>query len=426
MIRIALIAACSLLFSSLLSSAQEDPAPPRLAYPHHQPSGNRIIDGQGTFPAVTAHDFTLNAGHPAYVVGLAAGEGILWSLSTETQALDVIQRLDSGEFLEMSALPTGAAEAVPPVLRLVDDLPLGLRVPPGSSRLTHPVALPESERFLHISQAGELVLFEAGQELDRLSLDVQPDARPVISADGRIALYVAATDQRYVHGIMGDDLEGTALLVLRTVEDRLQTVVRVDLPGDAVYEGLSPLWADVDGDGSQDVLTTVSDGSLGSRIRAYVFAEDTLREVDGPPIGQPFRWQHQLAWGAFAPDGTPELVEVLTPHIGGVVRFYQFTGDALTIVAQQPGYTSHVIGSRNLDMAVAGDFNGDGLPEIVLPSQDRTRIAGIQRTEAGAAVDWELPVDGLVASNLAAVRLPDGTLALAVGTQDGRLRVWLP
>ena len=51
-----------------------------------------------------------------------------------------------------------------------------------------------------------------------------------------------------------------------------------------------------------------------------------------------------------------QLVEVLTPHIGGVVRFYEFTGTELSIISQLGGYTSHVIGSRNLDMGSRGRF----------------------------------------------------------------------
>ncbi|MEL7432903.1 MAG: hypothetical protein AAFN11_03050 [Chloroflexota bacterium] len=114
---------------------------------------------------------------------------------------------------------------------------------------------------------------------------------------------------------------------------------------------------------------------------------------------------------------------MLTPHIGGVVRFYQYQGDRLEIVAELSGYTSHVIGSRNLDMAVAGDFNGDGIPEIVLPSQDRMTIAGIQRTETGATVVWQLPLNAPVVTNLAAYETETG-LALATGLQSGVVRVW--
>jgi hypothetical protein len=213
--------------------------------------------------------------------------------------------------------------------------------------------------------------------------------------------------------------------VLDVQNDKFNIVTQIDLSGDAVYEGLSPIWADVDGDTMPDLITTVSDSRSGSRIRVYRMTYDGIREADGEAIGQGHRWQHQLAFAPFGPNGEMELVDVRTPHIGGIVRFYQFNGESMEVVTQLEGYTSHILGSRNLDMAVAGDFNGDGRPEIVLPSQDRSRIAGIQHNDNGAEVVWELPLDSTLSTNLSALNMPDGKLALAAGTSNGNLRVWL-
>jgi hypothetical protein len=126
----------------------------------------------------------------------------------------------------------------------------------------------------------------------------------------------------------------------------------------------------------------------------------------------------------FGTNGETELVDVLTPHIGGTVEFYQLDGDQLRIVARVPGYTSHVIGTRNLDMAVAGDFDGDGQPELLLPNQRRTEVGAIQRTASGAVVAWRLPVEGLVTTNLAAVSLADNRVVVGTGRGDGVLRLW--
>ena len=101
-------------------------------------------------------------------------------------------------------------------------------------------------------------------------------------------------------------------------------------------------------------------------------------------------------------------------------------GDKLEIVATVSGYTSHVIGSRNLDMGVAADFDGDGIVEVLLPSQDRTHLGAIQRVEGGAIIDWQLPLDGVLSTNLSVVQLADGSLLLGAGLQDGRIRIWLP
>ncbi|MEL6525832.1 MAG: hypothetical protein AAFQ07_08995, partial [Chloroflexota bacterium] len=355
-----------------------------IRYTYHQASGNRLVGGTGTFPNVTTQD-ALVSDTPAWVIGNAGG----WRVQLVDQSVTNVRDGSAGtNFSPYEGILTLFSDGNFPI-------------PDGMSPLSHPVLLPDVA-ILYITETGNLAAQVIGGTPIEIDLGIQLDARIVISDDNRIAVYAGATNERYVHGIMGDDIEGSEVVVLQIVDGEFEILERMTVEGDAIYEGLSPMWADVNGDGVQDLITTVSNSQLGSRIRAYVFTDEGVQTVDGVPIGRGNRWQHQLAWASFAPDGTFELVEVLTPHIGGVVRFYQYTGNTLEIVAELEGYTSHVIGSCNLDMAVAGDFNGDGIPEIVLPSQDRMTIAGIQRTETGAAVVWQLPLNAPVVTNLAA------------------------
>lgn len=375
-------------------------------YTYHQATGNRFIAGTGTFPDVNAQDIEVGA-VPLWILGI----GDSWHVMTDDGQIVTIE----GDTI------TRTIQTVPFPLALGSNGNLLSRANLAST-LSHAVSVAD-DYFVDVLNSGELLLYSSGAELDRLSLNIQPDARIVVSDDGRIAVYANATNQRYVHGIMGDDLEGASLVILQIVADKLEIIEQIDLEGDAIYEGLSPMWADVNEDGLQDLITTVSDSQVGSRIRVYLFTENGTLTVEGQAIGQQHRWQHQLAWGAFGANGEMQLVDVLTPHIGGVTRFYEFDGTGLSVVSQTGGYTSHSIHSRNLDMAVAGDFDGDGQLEIVLPSQDRTRIAGITNTENGAQVVWELPLGGTLASNLAAVNTSNG-LALAAGRADGVVRIW--
>ncbi len=402
---------------------------PAHSYTYHQASGNRFVQGAGRFPDVQALDFQLDI-TPDWVL-LYERDNTLEVQVTELQTglTQSFRQTDRNLTFEISAGPQALypAQAVPLVVNPADAAP----APELGSSLSHPVPIAaddDTAQYVYVADDGALVLWRDGGDINRLLLNVQPDARLVVNDHGQIALYADATNQRYVHAIMGDDLEGAALVVLEVVDKALVAVARVDLPGDSIYEGLAPLWADIDGDGVQDVVTTVANRRGGAQVRAYLFdGQQFTREVDGPAIGQGFRWRHQLAWGAFGTDGENELVEVLTPHIGGVVGFYRYTGDALQIVARAPGYTSHIINSRNLDMAVAADFNGDGTPELAVPTQDRRRVVGLQRVPDGVREVWSLSVgSGRVISNLSALALTDGGLALAIGTDDNRLRVWVP
>jgi hypothetical protein len=77
-------------------------------------------------------------------------------------------------------------------------------------------------------------------------------------------------------------------------------------------------------------------------------------------------------------------------------------------------------------MAAAGDFDGDGVNELLLPNPDLTELIAVRRTRVGAELVWRLPIDGVMSTNLSGVALPDGKMAIAVGRSDGVLTLWLP
>ena len=96
--------------------------------------------------------------------------------------------------------------------------------------------------------------------------------------------------------------------------------------------------------------------------------------VESEPIGRGNRWRNQLGVAPTGPDGELEIIDVRTPHIGGIVTFLQLDDDRLVVAADTAPYTSHVVGSRNLDMGVLADVTGDGRVEVVILSQDRSRL----------------------------------------------------
>lgn len=404
--------------------------PLRFFYTYTQASGNRYIAGTGTFPNVPGYDITLGTA-PAWVVGgYVEGDIPRWQVRDAIgNTLQVVRPKDSMvPGLITSNQPAGPSTALP-VLAVAQGVSGNLKSQDNPTNLTHPIPLRDGQIFLQVTYNGDVAIWRRDIELARLPLNALRDARPVVNQNGLIALYTGATDQRYVHGILGDNVEASALVVLQLTDTRFGVRTRVDLQGEDVYEGIAPFWADINSDGTEDLVTTISNSTSGSWIRVYLYdGTQFIGEVNSPALGQGSRWRHQLAWAPFGPNGENELVAVQTPHVNGVVEFLRYNPDAQTleIVATQPGYSSHNIGSINLDMAVAGDFNGDGQPEIVVPAQDKTRIAGLQHTAEGIREMWSLPVNSRLVTNLCAVETPDGRLALAYGTEDGRLRVWLP
>lgn len=126
----------------------------------------------------------------------------------------------------------------------------------------------------------------------------------------------------------------------------------------------------------------------------------------------------------FGPDGEIELAVMVTPYIGGVVEFYRMREGRLDVVARLSGPTSHVNGSRNLDMALASDLDGDGRTELLVLSRGLTTLIGVHRTESGAEEAWSVEIGGRVSTNIAAVETASGGMAIGVGHSNGALRIW--
>ncbi|MGD9092010.1 MAG: hypothetical protein PVF74_04125 [Anaerolineales bacterium] len=394
---------------------------PSIGYTYHRADGNRYVAGSGAIDRLDPIDIPL-VGEHEWLVAASEGSGGVWVVvlgDGRTQGF----RVTADGYEEVAVSPEQIQPGMPPALVVEDDQPKILVAPTSAaSKLTHPVLLgPNSERTAFIENDGDLVIWEEG-EIARLEVNALPDARLLTDEQGGLLLLTGPTG-RYDHGVLGDGLEASAVTIVET--QPLPGVSRtIAIPPPAVIEGIAPIWADLNGDGSREIIITVSDGSRGARL--VIFNEAGEQISSGEPIGRGYRWRNQLAVAPFSPGGELELVDVLTPHIGGSVEYFHLEGQSLELVAQIPGYTSHVMGSRNLDMALSGDFDGDRGVEVLLPAQERTELGAIIRTQDSARVDWHLPVGGTVTTNLAAISFLDGSIGLGVGRADGVLRLWVP
>jgi hypothetical protein len=106
------------------------------------------------------------------------------------------------------------------------------------------------------------------------------------------------------------------------------------------------------------------------------------------------------------------------------VEFFRLEGEELRRRAHIKGFSSHIMGLRNLDMAAAGDFDGDGSVELLVPLQSLDSLAAVRHTDKGAQRVWELPLTGKLSTNLAAATLPDGSITVGVGSEEGTLHLW--
>jgi hypothetical protein len=381
-----------------------------LGFTHQRPTGNRLVDGAGRVPAADPVDVPLD-GTPAWVVGVPAGDTSAWAAVTEDGAVTGVAVDDAGA--DRFGLPTGAVPPGAPPLMAGGDPPdlVGVGAD-DAAPLTHPV--PVEGGHLYVAENGDLVLWD-GAERDRVTLDAPTDARIVV--DGSRAFVLADATGRYDHAVLGDGVEAGSVAVV-DVGDGLAVERRIDVRGRAVVEGLSPLLADVTGAGRRAVLVTESGDGDGARLAAY--RPDGTRVAASRALTA--GWRHQLAVAPFGPDDTPELAAVRKPHVDHRLQFFRREGDELAVVAGASGYGSHTIGSRNLDGALAGDLDGDGSLEVLVPTTARDELAAVRRTGDGAEQVWSVPLDGRLTTNVGAVTA-DGRVTVAAGTASG-VRFW--
>ncbi|MEM9135049.1 MAG: hypothetical protein AAF962_19760 [Actinomycetota bacterium] len=343
------------------------------------PSGNRVVEGAAAFDEAEPIDVALD-GTPLWVVPID-GEWVVV--------------LDDGTAHLVTVDAAGASTVTGIGSGPVDQPPLVVAGPDGpvvASVLEHPL----------------LARFD----------DPLPDTR-VVTADGVAAALVGPTD-RYPHGVLGDRLEAEAVQIVFLDEDRSITV-GPDEP--SVIEGISPILADLDGDGRPEVIVTLSNGEVGAWLAAWNLDGELVGESIAIGLGN--RWRNQLAAAPTAPDGSIELIDVRTPHLGGTVEYFQLTDGELVLTAGRAGFTSHRLGSRNLDEGIVVDGDGDGRLDVLVPTDDRLQLGLITRTGEDAEVVALRDLDARLTTNVAAAADETGAVTIAAGF-EGVLRLWRP
>lgn len=386
-------------------------------YTYHRADGNRLVGGKGDLPAQEPIDIRLG-GIPAWIVSAPYEDGSVWVTVSEEGEVQAFL-LQGRDVFDVGIAPEALPEMMPPSLKVDGgSMTLLIGIPGIASTTTSPIESILNSGEIFIGKNGDLV-YQDEKGVAFKELDLLRDALILQNEEGQLLILSEPTEQ-YPHGVLGDDFEARSISLTSLYPEFSSRTIEVQQP--LVIEGRSAIWVDVDKDGEDEIVVTASEAQQGARL--LLFSEDGALLAESTPIGQGFRWQHQIAVGPFGPQGEIEIVSVRTPHIGGEVNYYRWEGDRLILVANIDGFSSHVIGSRNLDMAIAGDFDGDGAPEVLVPDLAMLNLAGLQRVASGVEVDWVLPIGSTLRSNLAAAVLRNGSIVLGAGRADGVLRLW--
>jgi len=386
---------------------------------YQQADGNRQAKGRGSIMGNDPISIDLT-GEIKWLVGIPFDDGVLWTAALVDGNIDSyiiqngqVQKFDIGR----GPLPAGMP---PMILDHQGEVYLNTPLSPETSQLSHPVSPnPDSGRFVFITDTGDLILWDQGEMISRLEVNALVDARLIQDEMGRL-LFLSDPTDRYGHGVLGDGLEAGSITLVETLPS-LKVVNKIEISSPAVIEGIAPIWSDLNGDGKREILVTVSDLQAGAKL--VLFDEDGELLAEGPAAGQGYRWRHQLAAAPMGPSGEILIIDVLRPHLDATLEFFSWQGDQLVLKADLAGFSTHSIGSRNLDMALVGDLDGDGAYEVVAPDTSRESLNGIGFVEGKTELLWTIPLGDKLTSNLAGVELNDGSLSLGAGVGN-RLLVW--
>lgn len=193
--------------------------------------------------------------------------------------------------------------------------------------------------------------------------------------------WYAGRTTRYAHGILGDDIEATIL----RVATRDGQYLKLTLPETEVFEDRYPRLADLDGDGTTEIVTIRSSVTHGASVTVYGVQDDRLvLRAATEFIGRANRWLNIAGIASFRGGKGQEIAYVQTPHIGGTLFFYAYEGGKLVKVGESGGFSNHQIGSTEMRLSAVADIDGagEGAPELALPSTDRRslRIIGFDKS----------------------------------------------
>ena len=176
---------------------------------------------------------------------------------------------------------------------------------------------------------------------------------------------------RYAHGILGDAVEFTDLLIIAQDGARRVTY-RIRLPDNHVFEDLAPRLWDITGDGQPEVVVIETDMALGGSLAVYDLSG---KIAETPHIGQPNRWLAPVGAADFDGDGRIEVAFVDRPHLAKVLRVFEWDGSALQFEAELAGLTNHRIGEDFITGGLRDCGNG---PEMVTANANWTAIMATQ------------------------------------------------
>lgn len=216
-----------------------------------------------------------------------------------------------------------------------------------------------------------------------------PETLTRIEADrGPLAAWYDAPTTRYPHGALGDPVEAGTLAVLLAPPPAC-TTVDIVLPEVEVFEDTAPRLADLDNNGSAEIIVVQAHARLGARLVVYGLTPDgegIEQRASTPNIGTRNRWLAPLGAADLDGDGSVEIAFIDRPHLARTLRIWRYETNTegtatLTQIASREGLTNHRFGDPTIP---GGIRTCDGSPEMITADSRWARVLATTLTPTGS------------------------------------------
>ncbi|PLX65831.1 MAG: hypothetical protein C0602_13990 [Denitrovibrio sp.] len=371
-------------------------------YSYAQPyfdSGNRYVSGKFVLAQAEKHIIKLNH-TPVSIKAVLNG------------SVPVIFTMDSDGFVYKTVISNGKAETAITSLKASPHAEIYTNIlPDDASRFSAPVM--SRYGLLYITSRGEL-----SDSTKRYPLDATKDNQ--IAVYDKYAVVLTNPTSSYAHGVLGDRVESEGFAVIDLIDKKIVTKTSISDLG--VIEQKGALLADIDRDGSIEIILTISNKNNGAQV--YAYSVDGELKYKSEPIGRGFRWRHVFAAAQFS-GGFVRIVNVITPHIGGTLEFLEAVDGKLIRKSSINGVSTHNIGSANLGMGLAVDVDGDGLPEILAPDNDKKNISAYCGQSELIELSELIGFSGILTTEITALSAGDKIKLIGFGTDNKEVYIYL-
>lgn len=176
---------------------------------------------------------------------------------------------------------------------------------------------------------------------------------------------------RYRHFVLGREHEPETLWVDAPGNHGLCGHA-LTLGPDHVFEDIAPRLADLDGDGTNEVIVAQSHRRLGARLAVYRWTgAELVLAAATPHIGQANRWLAVIGAADLDGDGVIEIAYVDRPHLARTLRVWAYRDGRLIERAAATGFTNHRIGEAHVSSGIRDCGQG---PEILTADPGWTRL----------------------------------------------------